>query len=106
MTIEERVERGANLLDERAPGWYDRIKIQTLVMSEPCKCVIGQVFLIEPDGLDHDQYKAITSDLGLPGQLDVYYGFEVSDDDDALDYNAEYQLLHDAWIDLIEQRRR
>lgn len=38
-----RIERGATLLDEREPGWEQRIDLDRLDMSSTCDCVLGQL---------------------------------------------------------------
>ena len=40
----EKVQRGARLLDEREPGWWVGVDPDTLELSSPTDCVIGQVF--------------------------------------------------------------
>lgn len=42
--MRERVARGARLLDQRAPGWWHRVSVLDLDISDPAKCVLGQVF--------------------------------------------------------------
>lgn len=44
MTVQERVARGAALLDERVPGWEARVVPEFLDMRSACKCVLGQVY--------------------------------------------------------------
>lgn len=43
-TIPERVARGVALLDEREPGWADRIDLERLDVEDPCGCVLGQTW--------------------------------------------------------------
>ena len=38
------VERGAALLDERRPRWWERIDIGRLDIRSPENCILGQVF--------------------------------------------------------------
>ena len=42
-TIEERVANGAQLLDEKVPGWYKLINLATLRLSSCYDCVCGQL---------------------------------------------------------------
>lgn len=39
-----KVRLGAAYLDEVAPGWYPKIKLDTLFMGDTGNCVCGQVF--------------------------------------------------------------
>ncbi len=46
----ECVERGAKLLDERVPGWFEKIDLDKLDISSGRNCALGQVFA-EPQRL-------------------------------------------------------
>ena len=41
-TVNERVERGAALLDEKRPGWWQDIDLGRLDISSSCDCIAGQ----------------------------------------------------------------
>lgn len=44
------VELGAQRLDETHPGWAEWIDVDTLDISDVCKCVVGQVYAhLRPD---------------------------------------------------------
>ncbi|GAA4626729.1 hypothetical protein GCM10023196_036150 [Actinoallomurus vinaceus] len=43
-SIPERVAKGAALLDEKLPGWHDRIDLDQLRLSSPCNCILGQTW--------------------------------------------------------------
>lgn len=43
-TIKERVRAGMALLDERVPGWEQRIDLDTLHLGDCTTCVMGHVF--------------------------------------------------------------
>lgn len=58
------VTRGAKLLDERVPGWWRRIRLETLKMSDCSLCVLGQLF-------GHDVETALGAEVfGLPIDAD------------------------------------
>lgn len=38
-----KVARGAAELDRLRPGWWDRVRIDRLHMSDTCRCIIGQL---------------------------------------------------------------
>lgn len=98
-TIAERVAKGAALLDEREPGWWQRIDLDTLDLKAPCRCILGQ---LDTDRQDHDLWLWIASRFGL----DVW-----EDDDKRLGFNVlhhsdrAYANLTAAWRTLIEARR-
>lgn len=43
-TAEVRVARGAAWLDEKYPGWYSKIDLSVLDISDCYQCVLGQVY--------------------------------------------------------------
>jgi hypothetical protein len=43
-TISERVAWGAAWLDDKYPGWVDRIDLAALEMSDCNACILGQVY--------------------------------------------------------------
>lgn len=44
MTVEERVQAGAQLLDSHLPEWRARVVLDTLDIADWRWCVLGQVF--------------------------------------------------------------
>lgn len=44
MTVEERIERGAALLDEIRPGWRSQVNPDGLRMRSAEFCVLGQLY--------------------------------------------------------------
>jgi hypothetical protein len=42
-TVAERVAAGAAWLDQREPGWHDRINLSRLRMQSGCCCILGQL---------------------------------------------------------------
>lgn len=49
--LRTRIERGAKLLDERVPGWRERIDLDRLDMGNSLHCILGQCFGSYFDGL-------------------------------------------------------
>lgn len=43
MTGTEAVASGAQLLDEKYPGWYDKIDLEALNIMDGCSCICGQL---------------------------------------------------------------
>lgn len=52
MTLEERITRGAELLDARVPGWRERVDVQRLDLSSDTECVLGHVLGSYARGLE------------------------------------------------------
>jgi len=97
MTLQEareRVERGAALLDEKQPGWAERIDIAKLEIEDPCLCVIGQLF-------DSNNVRFLNDCrmLGLGLYQTVDYGFNT-----LTACTGEYPWLEACWIDAINDR--
>jgi hypothetical protein len=46
MTNAERVQLGANLLDERVPGWAARVNLDTFNITNEHECVLAQVYRV------------------------------------------------------------
>lgn len=68
--LDPRVEKGAALLDEKNPGWAEKIDVDTLEIGDYCGCVIGQAYGI---GDVIDRYFVALEGLGVvdPG---AWYG--------------------------------
>ena len=97
-TIAERAARGAALLDEHKPGWWERIDLDTLALESPCRCILGQLWSAEhPD----DPYEIALDELDLHDK-DEDFGFDKYSGPGSW---SEYALLTDAWHALIEARR-
>ena len=105
-TIEERVAKGAALMDEKVPGWERKIDTASLDMGQCPRCVIGQVLGINetlPYLYQMSEFAEKCQSLGLEfGGYDDNgiedHGFDVSDDDD------EYAVLGTAWLAEIARR--
>lgn len=68
--LDAKVARGIALLDDRMPGWRQRIDLDLLDMSSCDFCILGQLFGDYDDG-----FVALGLDRGCP------YGFDDEDED-------------------------
>lgn len=94
--IAARVARGVALLDEQHPGWHDRIDLSSLDLSEPCLCVLGQLY---------EEYDFGAEALGIVA-VEARYGFDVSLRLDTIDSSFEtYVDLQAEWVRVITARR-
>ena len=89
MTVEERVARGAALLDEKMPGWYKRIDLGSLHMSSCHACILGQLYT---------EYSLGVAALDINSYQKIDNGFN---DDQIISYAA----LAKEWRRVIEARR-
>jgi hypothetical protein len=70
-TIETRVAQGVALLDEKLPGWVNRIDLDKLDLASTCDCILGQEFKghpdvdMEDDGNDEGWPTASPFDIGV-----------------------------------------
>lgn len=95
MSVRERVERGAALLDAKEPGWRDRISPAELDIHSCSACVVGQVF-----GLNEEDQGTADAWIEKIGELGCYndageYGFCGSGPKD-------YDSLRDEWIRFLK----
>lgn len=93
---EEQARRGAELLDQEVPDWYKKIDLEELVLSKPCKCVLGQVWKAE---------KGVESFLYGLNFLNVHgdeYGFAAIHPNFT---DADWAKLDEAWITEILNRQ-
>lgn len=91
-TIEERVTRGAEFLDQHAPAWRKRVDPQHLEMSSSRCCVLGQTFGLFSHGRIH---------LGVDLQEAEALGFVFLD---AEECDPRYEELGAEWRRVLECR--
>lgn len=63
-TADERVARGAALLDARHPGWHEEVDLDRLYMRSTCDCVLGQLY--SPSAAEGTAYDNGLRALGEP----------------------------------------
>ena len=51
LSVEERVQNGICFLDERVPGWRERIDLDTLDVTDAQNCIVCQLFGAFGDGI-------------------------------------------------------
>lgn len=105
-TIPVRVARGVALLDEKRPGWRDRIDLDALDMRSSRDCVLGQLYA---DHEDVDWPHRTAFHVGateLLGDVEdaAAYGFENGAEFRDLDAADEYAELTAEWRRVITGR--
>lgn len=108
ISIARRVAAGARFLDEREPGWWERIDLYLLDMRSQCGCVLGQL------ATDLNLWSSVVMRFGLrrPG---MHIFDPKAPTDCALGFNArgapgpaqdrEYAALEAEWKRVITARR-
>lgn len=91
MTVEERVSRGAALLDRKVPGWENRIDLDRLDISSTANCILGQL------------YSPTTSWVG-EGYTNLY-AVGMGTDISILDEYVDFPELKAEWKRVITERR-
>lgn len=102
--LRERARNGATLLDERRPGWRERINLRTLDIGCGENCVVAQEYGDWPDGKRElygtiDDRRAIAHGFVVgPGDLSatsIALGRAVRLED-------AYELLNAAWREELD----
>ncbi len=87
MTIEEKINRGVEFLNEVRPEWLNEIDLDELDIFEPDRCMLGQLKAYKRmDNSDLSMY-----DLGFAGE--------------GCDYRESCNQLTDAWKEKIMELR-
>lgn len=100
------VKAGAQLLDEREPGWAQRIDVQGLEMSACKACVLGQLYGDFGAGMD----RLWGSKLSALGEASAskMHGFGVADltepEEFYLEVGLRYDTLRVLWLEQIRER--
>jgi hypothetical protein len=70
--IDTQVQRGADMLDERMPGWYRHIDLDRLDIGSPTMCVCGQ---LSPARAEKKNWRDTLKILGIDSEEAGEYGF-------------------------------
>lgn len=107
-TAREAAARGAALLDEKDPGWRDRIDRDELDLRLPCGCIIGQDFgqrfCEAPEDLSgdlDDPYVFGLHVLGLNYEDEATYGFVAPSLFGTNPNDASWDELQEAWVEIL-----
>ena len=98
MTINERVAKGAAILDAKKPGWERQIDIASLQLADSCHCVLGQLYGHYFDGLD--AIKLLHDPALIPGTSGAGAGFNTYPHEGM----TVFADLDEAWISLVKER--
>ena len=90
-----RVEAGAKFLDEKHPGWENKINLETLAMNSSWRCILGQLY---------GSFAYGVKGLGLTGLAqETALGFNLVME--AMEALPTFKDLAQAWTALILKRR-
>jgi hypothetical protein len=117
--MQAAVKRGALLLDNKVPDWYNKIDLASLNMDDGMYCIVGQInregqLLPDnnPSPYDVGYSNTALEILGLTTEFagayirknPSYYGFFAIEDDDS-DSDGDWDYLGDLWRYQIRKRR-
>jgi hypothetical protein len=101
------VRAGAALLDQRNPGWADRIDVTTLRVSNCRACVLGQLYSGFTDGYELGRRALIPADVYVSDvprgthYWAIRHGFHVPDGNQ----QDRFERLRTEWVKAIKARR-
>lgn len=99
-TMAERVAAGIKLLDEKVPGWRDKVIISELNMSSSVYCILGQVFRRgDDDNTWENGFGRGCKFLGLRGCSCCVDEFELASADYGFNVHLgeDFDPLQDEW---------
>ena len=91
--VYKRAAKGAELLDNLNPGWFKKIKIHELYMSNCGHCVLGQLYGSYWDGL-----------ISIELESDAYVNIEEYGFKESYRSNYGYEELDKEWKIQIQER--
>lgn len=94
-TIQERVAKGAEFMDDKAPNWAENIDCENFDIGVAHGCVLGQTF---------GDYWEAKNNLGLSDQDAFDLGFNTWFDGYAEPDWTSHASLHKAWLAEIAKR--
>lgn len=104
----EAVARGVALLDDKRPGWWQKIDVAELEMDDCSQCVLGQLFQRATNSVSVLEYgRAYGDGLGALGIVDGReFGFDLSEVDfnNPRAYPERWDALRELWVEVIKRR--
>ena len=109
MNLQERVQRGAELLDEKYGKWTDEIPTKLLNgtaafrMNHPCNCILHHVYITKlytEENLRYGAYCDALKELEIivEDQEDINHGFDCDRSD------PDYSRWESYWVEEIKAR--
>ena len=101
--MRERVERGAEYLDNVDPGWHRRVNADTLELEDGQHCVLGQLHGGFRLGLGRSHVLSLSS-APRASLSPVDYGFKCVEGVSDAWQARDYELLTAAWREAVRAR--
>jgi len=100
----ERVQRGAEYLDDMDPEWYRRVDAESLELGNGRHCILGQLHGEFRLGLGRSHLITLSS-APRASLSPVAYGFKCVDDVPDAWRTYDYELLNEAWRQAVRTRQ-
>jgi hypothetical protein len=103
-TIQERVNAGAEFMDEVFPGWANRINVDKLDIIDGDHCVLGQIY----GGAEtmYSKYTYVVNDLYAQGHWPYNEGvMETARELGFIGYGDDGKELTECWKNEIRSRQ-
>jgi hypothetical protein len=101
--VEERVQRGAEYLDDVDPGWHRRVNADALELEDGQHCVLGQLHGEFRLGLGRSRVLTLSS-APRASLSPVAYGFKCVEGVSEKWQARDYKLLTEAWQKAVRMR--
>ena len=95
--VAARVANGVALLNEKVPGWRDRIDLQTFDINSFQKCVLAQLY-----GSYFDGVAALGLERGNPEKDPGNYAFDHSLQTPFEELYVEGDALQEGWLQVLK----
>jgi hypothetical protein len=110
----DRILQGISILDSEKEDWWEDVDLSYLDLSDPCRCILGQVYEDEARAFVNNTgrpyrsgYREGSIRLGLQdpdeacdSELLSRFGFDVNSQD--YDAGYGYSELTSAWRDILD----
>jgi hypothetical protein len=100
----ERVQRGAEYLDDVDPEWYRRVDSETLELGDGQHCILGQMHGEFRLGLGRSDLINMSS-APRASLSPVAYGFKCVENVPEEWQDYDYELLNEAWKEAVRSRQ-
>lgn len=106
MSYADRVRAGVALLDDRKPGWANRVDVDRLEMQACDRCVLGQLFGDFHEGME----RLVPDHWDISPEPAITYGFDAEplgpgEWVDRGRLRFDYRMLRRLWTYVIRQRQ-
>jgi hypothetical protein len=103
--IPEEVKAGMALLDEKAPGWREKVDLDKLNMGGCVRCILGQIYGHFDEGLTAlgiCEVGVVEIQFDLAIEKAARYGFAI-EDPYLKNYHLDYATFTQTWKEALSE---